>query len=234
MCLLIAQQKNSAISKKILKKGYENNPNGAGIAHIQNQKIAIEKFFSFEEFYTRYSQIQNKQMIIHFRLATSGKIDATNCHPFVVNENLCFAHNGVFGNIDIPEKDRQYSDTYIFNRDILQKLPPDFLQNKAIESLILEFLGTSKLVFMDATGNFTIYNHQLGNTDDKGNWFSNRTYESNHFSFFSSAKGELFDLPDIEESYDASIPLEDYCIICGDFLYTIQEQKKGFCNKCHI
>jgi hypothetical protein len=69
----------------------------------------------------------------------------------------------------------EFSDTYLFNQLILQKLPKDFTRNEAITNLIAQYIDYSKLIFLDSADNWTIINEDLGEWNGD-NWYSNKSY----------------------------------------------------------
>lgn len=182
MCIAIKNTRNT-ISKKTLRNCWNNNDMGAGILYI-NQAGHLSDFkelVSFDNFYKAYQYIRSitkHPVILHFRIATHGKINKENCHPFYVSEKLGFVHNGIIS-IDTPYK--EYSDTWHFN-ELLKRLPENFLSNEAIMLLIEEFISWSKLIFMDNKGKVTIVNEKDGQMH-KGDWYSNGTYkETNYYN----------------------------------------------------
>jgi len=176
MCIIILNSKNgNRIKKETLRICNENNSEGIGIFYSDSKKITVKKTFDISEALEWYGEIKNKKINIgfHFRIGTSGVPDLRNVHPFFVNSNLVFAHNGIF-DIDIPFGSK-ISDTQIFNNTILKKLPSDFLDKKHIVTLISGYCQSSKLLFLDSAGNAKIINEKLGIWEN-GNWFSNRSY----------------------------------------------------------
>lgn len=144
-----------------------------------NGKLIIEKgFFGFRVFYKRFRLLEkkypNSNFVLHFRISTSGGIPRQyTCHPFNVHEKLGFVHNGIFSGLGTTSM----SDTQIFNRDILQKLPPNFLNITKAQEHISDYVVTSlsKIVFMDNIGKYTIVNEKKGIWED-GIWYSNYGY----------------------------------------------------------
>lgn len=178
MCIAILNTTNT-ISKETLKQCWKSNPDGAGMIYTANNQIQIFKEMSnFDKFYKEYlkQRKSNKtsNFVLHFRIATSGKIDKTNCHPFSVNKNLAFVHNGM---ININQLNANVSDTYTFNELILKKLPATFLNNHAILDLIENYIGYSKLIFLDSDNEASILNEDLGHWDADNNWYSNNSYQ---------------------------------------------------------
>lgn len=176
MCIAILNTKQT-LSKKTLKNCWTANPDGAGFIFTTFKKLVIFKEMNnFDTFYNEYQKQRNlhpkSNFVIHFRIATSGNIDLTNCHPFTVNENLAFIHNGM---IDIVPMYDIVSDTWTFNEMILKGLQTDFLSNEYLTDMIANFIGYSKLVFLDTKNVATIINEDLGQWDGD-NWFSNSSY----------------------------------------------------------
>jgi glutamine amidotransferase len=182
MCLLINQEKGSVISDQNLRRAYDSNDDGAGYCFSKDGKIQVKKYRSFKKFLKAYksdvkSYGKTSGFIVHFRITTHGTTEGTfNVHPFKVNKNLYFAHNGVIGNV---RNDEKYSDTQIFNFEYLQKLPEGFIKNKAIQELISKYIGHSKLVFLNERGESTIINENLGHWDG-GIWYSNSSYQEEY------------------------------------------------------
>jgi predicted glutamine amidotransferase len=180
MCLIIANfSQGKEVSREEFNNAKGNNADGIGISYSDGERIVIKKFITAGEqkkAYDYYRTVRalrpSPNVLIHFRYATHGVINAANCHPYRVNKNLCFVHNGI---IDIKQPKTQFSDTWHFNEHIIKKLGDDFLFNDAIIALIEKFIGFSKLAFMDSVGNIDIINVDKGHYEG-GNWFSNHSH----------------------------------------------------------
>jgi hypothetical protein len=178
MCIAILNEPNKVIDFLTLQNCWDNNRDGAGMLYIEDNKLKTYKeMTSFKKFYDKYLKAReadmSKKIVLHFRISTHGKVDKTNCHPFLVDNKLGFVHNGIITGLPYSN---DYSDTYMFNRHILQNMPNDFLQHKGICTLIEEFISYSKLIFLDEENNSTIIGEEKGFWDD-GNWYSNSTYK---------------------------------------------------------
>ena len=188
MCVAILKTKGNRITKKELLQAWKTNSDGAGIAWASKGKLNIVKSYNADgsmmdadTFVKQAVKLQGKfideNMLIHFRIATQGRDelgnpDVANCHPFIVNKDVCFIHNGM---INMPYS-KLVSDTRLFNRDYLRALPFKFkLGNKAMRKLIENKIGQSKLIFLDSKGEYEIMNESFG-TWEQGNWFSNRNH----------------------------------------------------------
>ena len=132
------------------------------------------KSFKFN-FNSDWNSNKDKTFLIHFRYATHGLKNVDNVHPFKVNTNLVFAHNGIINCVD---DDNKLSDTQMYNKQVLQKLDNSFLESNAIKLLIEESIGSSKLAFLDSNGHYTIINESSGHWNKhKSIWYSNDGYK---------------------------------------------------------
>ena len=188
MCLLIGQSTNSKVSNKKLGNAWCKNNDGVGYAFANNGKIETKKFMEFKPFKKSFNDDVAKygnesSFLIHFRFATHGKTDLSNVHPFSVNDDLVFGHNGVIHEVD---SDVKLSDTQVFNNLILKDLNSKFLKSDSIRALISNFIGNSKLCFLDSNGNLDFINADLGHWDDaKKIWYSNDGYKKQKSVFVS-------------------------------------------------
>tara|TARA_Y100000401_G_scaffold73348_1_gene59356 strand:- start:23306 stop:24097 length:792 start_codon:yes stop_codon:yes gene_type:complete len=254
MCLLIITKENSRISNKSIKNAWSRNSDGGGYTFINKGKLETKKYLDLKSFKQSYNNDFKKhgaasKFLIHFRYATHGVNDISNVHPFNVSDSLAFAHNGV---INAVADDDKLSDTRVFNRDILQRLENGFLNSQPVLDLMSEFIGHSKLVFLDNKNNFTIVNAELGHWNAKQSiWYSNDSYkkrENVYGNFGSSFNGRgyfrqsaNFTLNDCEtvgncdasnkKTYAENSFLKcDYCGVLTD----CTENKSGFdlCDNC--
>lgn len=161
MCIIAIAPKDKSISKKTLYNMFRNNPDGAGIGYVDkhNNKLAIMKgIFTAKELYEKYKlakERSNSYIIIHCRLATHGQVNAEMCHPFLVNEHLLFAHNGIIHTMPI---DKTKSDTYYFNELVLKSFKEGFETNQYILNMLERSLGYNKLAFLNNEGDITVTN----------------------------------------------------------------------------
>jgi predicted glutamine amidotransferase len=223
MCIIILNTKEH-LSKEILNECWESNNDGAGLMYAIDGTInTFKELKSFNTFYDYYSTLRSEfkktKIALHFRIATSGKIDTNNIHPFKVNEKLVFMHNGI---IDIPlQRKSKVNDTIAFNQKILKQLPHSFLNNVAMRELISRYVERSKLLFMNNQGKYWILNEHLGHWDKNGNWFSNYSYCPTTF---------LNERADILWTHD--IGDYEFCQYCGIELLEEREVTNETCYGC--
>jgi predicted glutamine amidotransferase len=169
MCLAIYKPAEAQVDKALMKRACITNSDGMGIVTAVNgQMIRFRSLNNFDEFYTFYKEYEKYQMLIHFRMATHGKVCEENIHPFHVRGNLFMCHNGTFSTYD-PSNEK--SDT----RLIAEKLAKisnieNVLRSKIITDSVGITIGNEKVILMDDK-DFYIYNESRGIWKDDV-WYS--------------------------------------------------------------
>jgi len=179
MCIAILNTAKHTIKRTHLKNSWDNNGDGAGILYIKDDKMAVFKEMSnFDTFYNKYLEIKqehgDKNIVLHFRISTHGKVNEDNCHPFLVDDELGFVHNGMI--YDVPTS-VDYSDTYMFNEKYLKLMKKGFDRSNEIMDMVANYIGAgNKLIFLNAKDEYTVVNEKAGHWY-KGSWFSNTSYQ---------------------------------------------------------
>ena len=183
MCIAINSKKGTSPTKDQLKESFDSNPHGGGYCFADGEKVVIKKgFFTFDDFYRSYQNdnMSSKDKLIHFRIATHGAINADNCHPFKITEQVSMIHNGVIDHFGSPS----LSDTKEFAELILQPLIInggfDVLKKQSVANMLSDAIGNSKLVFLNHKGHTVIINEKKGHWS-KGVWFSNNSYKKESY-----------------------------------------------------
>lgn len=196
MCIIIYKKANAILpSYDILKRCFYTNNDGAGFCYVnEKNNVIMEKgFFEFKEFYKRLLEIQNdKHLLIHMRIATGGKCNKENCHPFKIKRNLYFTHNGILDEHFI-KANTKLSDTYIFNEVLkLYNLKMNHFKNSFFLDLLKSEIGTNNKMVFFTPKNYFIVNEKLGEWKD-GVWFSNNSYKTNNRQLLLQGERELYD-----------------------------------------
>ena len=176
MCIAILNTKKAGrLPKKQIQNSWDNNDMGAGLLWNKDGKLSVFKTYEYEEYIEKYNELRDDKsignIVLHFRIATSGYNGEHNLHPFLTNDNLGFVHNGVIKGLG----NKSFSDTYEFN-DMLKKFSHNFLACDMSRFFISEYIGYSKLIFLDNKDKYTIINEELGKWSS-GNWYSNDSYK---------------------------------------------------------
>ena len=249
MCIAILNTKQTTLKKQLLRNCWENNGDGAGILYINNDNKLefFKEMNNFDTFYDKYIDVRKKygkrNMVLHFRISTHGKVNTTNCHPFLVSDSLGFVHNGMI--YDVPTS-TEFSDTYMFNESILKNFTDGFEYNETIMDMIEGFIGSgSKLVFLNDNDDYFIVNEKAGHWN-LGCWFSNSSYKQvNDWVDFGGIKKKkiqantkAYDTPlswsvwDMDGREYTNQVGSRFCECCDTVLRTDEEIDGGICEWC--
>jgi len=188
MCIAILNTKKAGrLPKQQIKNSWDNNNMGGGLLWTKDGNLSVFKSYDYFDFLDKYNELRDDNsignIVLHFRIATSGYNGEHNLHPFLVNKNLGFVHNGVISGLG----NKSFSDTYQFN-DILKKFKHNFITCDTTKYFISEYIGHSKLVFLDSKDRYTIINEELGKWTDS-NWYSNDSYKHyNEYVYYGNKK----------------------------------------------
>lgn len=131
MCVIIYKDKKTNLDFETVRLASISNPDGVGVA-INGETWIIKKYMypSRQQLKTLCNNLQDKEAILHFRIATSGGINLDNCQPFLFDgDRQVLFHNGVISSlngvsskksdtrllIDILEKEKQDINNILFN-----------------------------------------------------------------------------------------------------------------------
>jgi len=183
MCLIITGQSSKVRSTLLNTKGmlneiYSSNPDGIGIMYSTAKGLKVVKTLpkninDANAFITKLPT-DDREIAIHFRWTTHGDTDLINCHPYdVVTGYVAMMHNGVLhtGN----EADKSKSDTWHFINEYLKEAvhdAPNLVHTKGFLTMLADFIGDNRFVFMDGEGRMSHVNYDQGIEHD-GLWFSN-------------------------------------------------------------
>lgn len=189
MCVIVYKPEGIPVDLDVLKKCWDSNSDGAGLMFSENNKLVVAKGFMKWRTMRKYlkrrgmDQMEKRSVAFHFRIATHGSVGVDNTHPFLINENLAMMHNGIISSVDVHiGEDEDISDSEMFARryinDAFSSIPITALtEGQPINDLFAKYIGSSKLLFMDNTGEIAVVNERLGTWksvgDGVGMWFSN-------------------------------------------------------------
>lgn len=178
MCLAVYKPADVPPDWDALEQGFASNKDGAGFVAVVDGKLLVSKgHFAFDDFREAYLPYAGLQAAVHFRLATHGKTDALNCHPFLVTDDLAMIHNGVL-NIKC-DLDKNMSDTWHYVQHILTPMAerdPDFFYQPEVVFLGESAIRGSKFVFLRSDGESMIWNEDDGHWS-RDIWYSNSSYK---------------------------------------------------------
>jgi gamma-glutamylaminecyclotransferase len=170
MCQAIIKPAGKVVDFKKLDKAQLSNKDGYGVSWYEDDRINTFKTLNYNRFKGVLATLKDKEIIIHLRNATKGKVTVDNIHPFDIPSGVMY-HNGTIFSLKGTIQD-EVSDTYK-----LASILNDTKYNKIedVEVLLKAIVGDTinRLVFMDKTdGKITVINKELGMIED-GIWYSN-------------------------------------------------------------
>lgn len=233
MCIAILKTPNGVVTKEELQTSFNNNPDMCGFGFVDEGQVYVLKGYDkFEEFYSDYEQVaelNDRNILIHFRISTSGKVDEDNCHPFFVKNDLILIHNGVLTGCR-TEKDK--NDTRCFIEDNLCNIPTKMWKKKTFRNLVGEAIGNSKFVLLDQHDNYYIINEDSGHWSN-GCWFSNNSYKENKYKLYNKNNNSYYDsYYDYYDDYYKDTLVAEKCKWCGCELITKEEIDRNICDDC--
>src|SRR5258708_5130713 len=109
MCLIVYQPKGCEFSEEYMRKAARENRDGFGIAFKDSSEESgikvIKTTGDADEILELYKEYKDRDLAMHFRLATHGAHNLENCHPYQVlnkeehGRTLWVFHNGVITNV---------------------------------------------------------------------------------------------------------------------------------------
>ena len=183
MCLIITGQSSKVRSTLLDTHGllsdiFTSNPDGIGFMYGSTKGLKVTKTLpknlgDATAFIQRLPQ-DDREIAIHFRWTTHGKTDMVNCHPYdVIPGFIAMMHNGILHTGNAADKDK--SDTWHFINDYLHtavSASPELVYDAGFVSMMEEFIGNNRFVFMNGEGRMQHVNFDQGIEHDDL-WFSN-------------------------------------------------------------
>lgn len=166
MCIILTCERGVRPSNDLIETCFSNNPDGAGIMWCESGMVETSK--GFETAQQLIAAIEavpvDTPLCIHMRIATSGGIDATVCHPFPICDSLdvlhatdveCGAalmHNGVIPGLYTDDR-CGISDTVTFVSTVVDRLYRHYKHvNKAMRRRIKHAAPNNRFAILTGDG----------------------------------------------------------------------------------
>jgi hypothetical protein len=112
MCLIIHKPADIEIPSWVIESAHESNSDGVG---IMSEGSALKwRHLEPETIIKKVAEYTDKNMAIHFRYATHGKVNKSNAHPFRLKNKGYLMHNGVLSAYAPKDRKSNKSDTRNF------------------------------------------------------------------------------------------------------------------------
>lgn len=194
MCIAIVKKRGVCMpTEETLNICFENNPHGCGYTICRDGRNYIYKgFMTLSELMDSFKKIkphQSESVMIHFRVASVGSINKSNCHPFVVSNKYemmkklevktklpTLVHNGTFK--FFGEHKNDYSDTMQFNKMMAVLFQDqEYYFYKSLDNFIDHYVkgNNCRVAVMYKNGLIDMFGNWI--KDEKTNlYFSNENY----------------------------------------------------------
>lgn len=198
MCVIAVYGKGTPFNYGELKTCFKNNPDGAGVMWQENDHVHIRKgFMKSKPLMSFLTTLPNNvDRVVHFRIATSGKVGGACCHPFPVVDDLkkmmetdtiakvAYTHNGIL--TDYTPKaglKSPFSDTMVFGKDVLAHLLKSNIDlfDPVIDTMIESTIDGDRMVIMDKESLTTM--GRFYTSTASGAMYSNETYKKARYHY---------------------------------------------------
>lgn len=204
MCLIIHKPANVVLTKEQLEPVYDRNSDGFGLMYLEKDTVKTVKILpkNISQVMETLEPHMNKELGIHFRMQTHGKINLENAHPYQIfnkEEGAPFdaylMHNGVLGSF--TTNTTEHSDTYNFIEEFIKPLIKSdgysIVNTTTFQRLLDEKISSSNRLLILTDKGFTIINEKAGTREKiPSTWCSNTyafgsttttttTYRSNYY-----------------------------------------------------
>jgi len=181
VCVIIDRPANVTIPPDILDRAMQQNRDGWGVMYAQKGRIKAWVGTDYKVFRDLYAKLPaDVHLTLHFRIATHGKVQPSNCHPVTMGHRRRWAvmHNGILWpwttELHDP-RDADRSDTWRFAATFLSpylhSLGKDWKSNR-VETYLEKVVGYSnKLVILGSDGERMFVNKSSGRYHG-GCWYS--------------------------------------------------------------
>ncbi len=177
MCIAILKLPNGTVTSEQLARGFSRNRDGGGFAYVKDGKVIVNKgHMQLKDFIAAYEaaleSAPDSKFLIHFRIATAGKITADNTHPFKLRGGALIHNGSFFWNGYEAEK----SDTRI----VAEKLDETLLTKSdwfLSKSNLEQAVSYNKVVVLFDDGDHLILNEKGGDWIDNV-WYSNSSCQA--------------------------------------------------------
>lgn len=161
MCLIIQKPAGKTVDKWVLESALNYNQDGFGLMYHDNNGPVVKKWkqLGIKRINKLVKALTDVELAIHFRMATHGKVDKSNAHPFPLANGAHMMHNGILSAYAPADRDGKLSDTQIFVNTYLNKMVE--LGPIDVPALEQEIQGNA-LAILDSDGDMRLYG--------KGRW----------------------------------------------------------------
>lgn len=211
MCIGILTSPGKIVSEEVFDRCWKNNADGVGFAWINANTGGVEidkgwmtKAGAKNRYYRVADASKNadRYMLLHFRAATVGRVEGSNCHPFKVKGGAMI-HNGTFWRDNRALKsDSQMLAEMLFNELHYANLSTNKQQFQ-------EAFGYNRVVFLFKDNKPIIFSEDYDANSGKfgqwrdGIWYSNGGWHGAYGGYYGDGKDLTAENTWDDEDYEA-------------------------------
>lgn len=85
MCVIIYKPAKQQITEEELRDAWTTNPDGAGLAYIQDGRVHYKRgYMYFKQYWAEVQKHQHAELLLHLRISTGAGVNKINTHPYKV------------------------------------------------------------------------------------------------------------------------------------------------------
>jgi hypothetical protein len=167
MCVIAVSLKGNKFQEEDLKKMWDANSHGAGVAWLDGSKVKVKKgFMRFDELVEFYEEgvPEGVMHAIHFRLRSAGEVVPQLTHPFRVDvvdvqELEYVADRVLFHNGTVGDWWGMFWGVLssLHKKDLKKVFSVDYLSDTYVVSLLVYRYGHEVLKFLDSTSKWLVF-----------------------------------------------------------------------------
>lgn len=186
MCVIMTHGPGVSIDRDEWLDAWYTNSDGGGIAYVANGRLRVAHSMDRDELWAAYNAALDHRpdaVMVHMRIATHGRVDKTNCHPFLTKDGTAIAHNGILTKLAADTRKGE-SDTRALVRVILDRLPAHWAGNVATLELLEDYIDGDRLAVLYVGPKGIPVLHHLGpgwERDKTGVTYSNTYHQWHHY-----------------------------------------------------
>jgi glutamine amidotransferase len=179
MCLLVLKLENTALPLDHARSAAHSNDDGFGLAYHDGTQWQVHRTLDVLEHLRVLPEAFGRRALVHYRMATHGRVSVDNVHPFLVGEpddpqSFVVAHNGMFSSMP---RDAERSDTRLMVEHVFANLKPGWAEDPILLGQLNELFGYNKVAVLFTDGTYLLFGEKAGHWNTAEDiWYSNHSY----------------------------------------------------------
>lgn len=211
MCIAIVSSPGNIISDEVFDRCWRNNGDGFGMAWINKitGEVEVDKGWMVKDgAKAKYKEVADamknadRYMLLHFRAATVGTVDPSNCHPFKVKGGVMI-HNGTFWRDGKAKK----SDSQLLAEILHNEL--HYANLSGNKDKYQEAFGYNRVAFLFKDNKHIIFSEEYNGAEgqygqwNNGIWYSNGGWRGLYGGNYGDGQPDYIEVVDDDAAYEA-------------------------------